>query len=200
MNALSQMLVKQGAGSAAPVANTLWQARKVAIELSASEAKRWSQLRNQKERPLTAYHVHCLVSVEDPLRSELLARCLAENWSILQLRAEVQNHVGHKRSRGGRKARPREKPSPGVALQDMQLAARRWQASHNAWFAEPGGALAPETWKLKLLANPLQLQPELSRAIEALIGLLATLAAELERLHTFQAEISRDSGLKHDPG
>jgi hypothetical protein len=95
------------------VSNTLWQARIIAKRLTKAEAKHWAKKRNKNGKPLSAYHVHGLVAVEDKgQRKKLLDRCLAESWSTQRLRAEVQNHFGKKKSRGGRTPKPREVPHP----------------------------------------------------------------------------------------
>jgi hypothetical protein len=72
----------------------------------------------------------------------------------------VQNLFGKKRSRGGRKAKPREVPSPMVALQEIQLEARHWLANHQVWFADKKAALR----KLSKRNQTDELYEELSRA------------------------------------
>ena len=53
----------------------------------------------------------------------------------------MQNLYGKEKSRGGRTPKPREVPSPVVALQDIQLHARQWMANHKVWFVGRKSAL-----------------------------------------------------------
>ena len=148
------------------VSNDLWKARKIARTITCKQAAAWSKKRNAKGRPLSAYHVHSLVGVEDAQqRDALLDQCLTESWSVTRLHAEVQKLSGKKRSRGGRPARKREIPPPVVALQEIQLAAKHWKANHAVWFKAKKAAL-------KKVAKDLQtdeLYEELSRAADELI-------------------------------
>jgi hypothetical protein len=147
------------------ISNTLWQARIIAKRLTKTEAKHWAKKRNKNGRPLSAYHVHGLVAVEDKgQRKKLLDHCLAESWSTQRLRAEVQNHFGKKKSRGGRTPKPREVPSPVVALQDIQLHARQWQANHKVWFVGNKSALGRVAKRQQK-----ELGEELGAAVDALV-------------------------------
>ena len=85
--------------------------------------------------------------------------------SPLNTTAEVQNLFGKKRSRGGRKAKTREVPSPMVALQEIQLEVRHWLANHEVWFADKKAALK----KLSKRNQTNELYEELSRAADAMI-------------------------------
>ncbi|PHS02275.1 MAG: hypothetical protein COA78_21565 [Blastopirellula sp.] len=131
---LASELTKDGPKAITRISNDLWQARKIARNLTKQEAKNWTK--KQKTKSLSANHFYILVSVEDKdQRNKLHEQCLQDGWSIVRLRAEVQNLFGHKRSRGGRKPQPREIPLPMVALQEIQIQARRWMANHEVWFA-----------------------------------------------------------------
>jgi len=121
------------------ISNTLGQARSIAKTLTLREAKSWAKKRNSKGRPLSAYHIIAVAAVEvGEERTELLGECLDESWGVKRLQAELQNQFGKKRSRGGRKPQRREIPSPVVALQEVQLAARHWMADHEVWLAALG--------------------------------------------------------------
>ena len=111
------------------------------------------------------WKVRGLVAVEDKgQRKKLLDRCLAESWSTQRLRAAVQNHFGKKKSRGGRTPKPREVPSPVVALQDIQLHARQWMANHKVWFAGRKSALGHVAKRQQTE----ELHEELGAAVDAL--------------------------------
>jgi hypothetical protein len=62
-------------------------------------------------------------------------------------------------------AKPREVPSPIVALQEIQLEVRHWLANHQVWFADKKAALK----KLSKRKQTDELYEELSRAADAMI-------------------------------
>jgi hypothetical protein len=168
------------------VSDVLWQARIIARNLNKSEVKSWAKKENSKGRPLSAYHVHCLAPVEDKeQRTKLLNKCLEESWSVLRLRAKVQNLFGKKRSRGGRKAKPREVPSPIVALQEIQLEVRHWLANHEVWFADNKAALR----KLSKRNQTDELYEELSRAADALIEMQQAVDEGLDCIERIAGEM-----------
>jgi hypothetical protein len=120
----------------------------------------------------------------------LLDACLTASWSVTRLRAELQNQFGKKRSRGGRKAQRRETPSPVVALQEVQLAARHWMADHKVWFVGRKSALGRVSKKLQTK----ELQEELEQAADALDEMQEAVDAGIECLELLAKEIeaSRD--------
>lgn len=148
------------------VTQVLFHARVIARKLTKSEAKKWAKKKNSNGKPLPAHHVHCLAALEDKeLRTELLNRCLKESWGIRRLHSKVQNLVGRKRSRGGPKPKPREVPSPIVALQEIQLEVRHWLENHEVWFKGERSALQ----NLGKKARTEELYQELSRALHEMI-------------------------------
>lgn len=173
------------------VSNTLWQARTIAKTLgSATAAKTWAKKRNGKDRPLSAYHVFAVANVEASEQPELLEKCLNESWSVRQLRQEVQNRFGKKRSRGGRKAAPRKVPSPKVALQDIQRQTRQWLADHKAWFAGPKAALR----NVSKREQTMELQTELIHAWNALVDMQVAVETGIDRLRELEVSIEDELG------
>ena len=74
-------------------------------------------------------------------RDALLQKCLKNGWSVVALRQQVQNLSGGKRSSGGLQPSPPRNPSPGVALRDINVVARRWMAFDEVWFSGTKPAL-----------------------------------------------------------
>lgn len=168
------------------VSNTLWQARTIAKTLgSATAAKTWAKKRNGKDQPLSAYHVFAVANVEASEQPELLEKCLNESWSVRQLRREVQNRFGTKRSRGGRKAAARKVPSPKIALQDIQRQAAQWLADHGAWFTGPRAALR----NVSKREQTVELQKELVPAWNALVEMQVAVETGLGRLRELEENI-----------
>ncbi len=147
------------------IRNTLYRARSVAKTLTRREAISWSKKRNAKKRPLSGYHVFVVSALKDKdQQTELLKKCLTEGWSATRLQAEVQNQFGRKRGHGGRKPIPREKVSPMVGLQEIQLRTRHWLADHKVWFGNKKASLQ----KVAKKAQTEELAAELRKTTAAL--------------------------------
>ena len=160
----------------------LWKCRAIAKGLTTKEAKVWGNLKKTNGQTLTAYHFHCVVAIEDKdLRKELIKQCVKESWSVVRLRAEVQNRFGKKRSHGGRPAKQKQIPSPLVALQDIRLAVKHWKASQEVWFEGSKAALVKvakrhrtEHFEAELESTVSDLQ-DLRDAVETALGQLEKL-------------------------
>ena len=123
------------------IPNLLYRTRAFAEKYSWPEAQALD--RQRRAGRLTPLHITALVSLEDKgLRKRFLKRCLKENWSGQRLRREIQNRVGRKRSAGGLSPTPPENPSPGVALRDISILARRWMTNYEVWFVGKRGPLS----------------------------------------------------------
>jgi hypothetical protein len=175
-------LAKELAGNNEPVGratNTIWQSRIIVKNFSKAELKKWAGKRNRKGKPLSIYHFHCVGPVEaKEQRKKLLEKCLSESWSTRRLRDEVQNEFGEKRSRGGRKPEPRPVPTPTVALQDIQLAVRQWQANHKVWFVGKKSALGHVAKRQQTEG----FREELEKSVTDIQEMLVTVVEELNQL------------------
>jgi len=130
-------------------------------------------------KSLTLNHLKSLVSIDDEKqRDELLAECLADSWSVRQLRWEIQKLVGRKRSRGGRTAKPRKAPTAAMALHDIHVMTNQWLDNYEVWFAGKKAALSkvPKREQTGRLLENLEIAEEdLRRLKKATIDGLKTL-------------------------
>ena len=128
------------------IPNLLYRTRAFAEKYSWPEAQELD--RQRRAGYLTPLHIVALVSLEDKgLRKRFLKWCLKENWSGQRLRREIQNRVGRKRSSGGLSPTPPENPSPGVALRDISVLARRWMTNYEVWFVGKRAPLGSDELK-----------------------------------------------------
>jgi hypothetical protein len=119
--------------------NTLWLARRLALRF-----KRWKQL-EKFQGYLSIGHVMALLAVTERSGSkssmeELRDRCVAEGWSVEQLKREVQNDRGFKLA-SGRLPEPLLAATPAIAVKDLYIAARRWKTYHQQCLAGPRSVL-----------------------------------------------------------
>ena len=173
--------------------NQMWEYRKIASCLTRAQAKAWTKKRNKKGKPLTLFHVSCLLSIEGAKeRNAVLKQCLAESWSVRKVRTQVQNLIGCKRSRGGRTPDPKKIPSPAVALHDIQLNTKQWLANHEVWFAGKKAALK----RVPKRAYTEELYEELSGAADALIEMQEAVDAGLECLRKLAVRVQDALGIE----
>ncbi len=164
--------------------NRLYRTRDFAEKYSWREAQKLD--RERRNGLLAPLHVTALVSLDDKgLRDELLERCLEERWSGQRLRREIQNVVGRKRSSGGLSPIPPADASPGVALRDTSILARRWMTNYEAWFVGKRAPLGPD----QLKACDEATLKEVESAIKGLTEVHGAAREQLKRLRQFQRDI-----------
>jgi hypothetical protein len=105
---------------------TLWQARKLVMRFGT-----WKKLVKFRGK-LSIWHVMTLVAVDKQKGNkssmeDIHKRCVAENWSVDQLKREVRNDKGGKTG-SGRQPKPLMAATPAMAVEDLYIAARRWMA------------------------------------------------------------------------
>ena len=160
----------------------LYFARDFAAKVGKTELERLISARNRAGKPLLVYHVRNLLVLASPRdRKELLARCLKENWTTIELRRAIQNRRGRKGHMAGRKPEKVGPLTPHMALRDIYLQARKWMAHHEAWFAEEDAALR----EVARQSHSQELADELKRARQAITeirGAVKIAEGELRRL------------------
>ncbi len=67
---------------------------------------------------------------------EFRDECVKNDWSVDDLRREIQNDKGSKRA-SGRPPKLRPAATPAIAVQELYIAARRWMAYHKKCLGGP---------------------------------------------------------------
>ena len=166
----------------------LYRARQLAATFTYQEIRELGKKRNAAGHALRLHHVFALLAVEDAEeRGELTEACLAGNWSVARLRQEIQNRSGRKQSAGGLSPKPPERPSPGVALRDISVLARRWMAFHRVWFGEAKAALR----KIPVRDRDGAMLKELERAEDGLLEVAGAVKQGLQPLETLRGEVEK---------
>lgn len=166
------------------IPNLLYRTRDFAEKYSWREAQKLD--RDRRKGLLNPLHVTALVSLDNKgLRDKLLRRCLTEKWSGQRLRREIQIAVGRKRSGGGCKPKPPKNPSPGVALRDISVLAKRWKAYHGVWFTDEKAALK----RIPVKDRNEKMLEELGRAADELIEVWDAIDEGLKQLQSLAQEL-----------
>ena len=92
---------------------------------------------------LKVLHFKYLVQAPDDQRMKLLDRCCHEEMSAQELREAVQEAVGHRRSRGGRRPELRLPKKLPVALRELKRLSVRWQVFTDALLAQHHNGTLP---------------------------------------------------------
>jgi len=193
MELLADSLEPDRSPSEPKLPNQLWEYRKIADRLTRAQANAWTKKRNKKGQPLTLHHVSALASIEDrEERNAFLKQCLKESWSVREVRREVQNLIGCKRSHGGRTPKPKEIPRPAVALRDIRTNAEQWMANHKVWFAGRKAALQ----RVPKREHSDELYEELDGAVDALIEMQEAVEDGLDCLQKLAGEVDATVGMQ----
>ena len=83
---------------------------------------------------LSIWHVVSLIAVDEKRGNkksmkEFRDECVRNDWSVDDLRREIQNDKGSKRA-SGRPPKLRPAATPAIAVQELFIAARHWMAYH----------------------------------------------------------------------
>jgi hypothetical protein len=168
------------------VTNSLYRARQLADTFTLQEIRSLGKKRTASGKPLGLNHVTSLLAVEDKdERSDLLKKCLEGNWGLTRLRQEIQSRAGRKRTGGGMSPTPLENPSPGVALRDISVMARRWMAYHHVWFVGAKPALK----RIPVKERDEAMLEELDRAAHGLEELRDAVDQGMERIEDLTLEV-----------
>lgn len=171
--------------------NRLWLARKLAIAVSRSELKRLTQLAANCGFALGSSHVLSLAAVKDSAERESLGiRCIEREWTVVQLRREIQMRQG-KLSGGGTKVR--QVRSVDEALLDLIERSKTWLSRYEqAWFGESAKSLSRPMSR----AATERLSGKLDEAISVLAELQKAAESARRRLRQQRTGTARDE----DPG
>ncbi len=114
---------------------TLVQARKLAMRFST-----WKELK-KFQGDLGIWHVMTLAAVDErkgntKSMEKFRDDCVANGWSVNDLKRAIQNDKGNKQA-SGRRPKLRPPATPAIAVKDLYFAARQWMAYHNGCLAGP---------------------------------------------------------------
>jgi len=155
---------------------TLWQARKLAVRFN-----KWEELK-KFQGDLSIWHVMSLMAVDEKkgntkTKEEFHDACVAEGWSVDDLRREIQNDKGSKQA-GGRRPKLRPPATPAIAVKDLYFAARQWTAYHDECLTGPRPILKHAR---RADCNPSLLR-DVKKAIQGLKDVRGVVRDELQQL------------------
>lgn len=128
---LAQQFRPDDETKAKTMSDMLVQAHKLALRFDD-----WKKL-EEFQGALSIWHTMSLLAVDATKGSkstmeEMHQRCVAQGWSVEQLKHEIQNDKGVRR-KSGRHPKPLGPATAGIAATDLIVAARRWTTYHKEW-------------------------------------------------------------------
>ncbi len=143
---------------------------------------------------LSIWHVVSLIAVDEKRGNkksmkEFRDECVRNDWSVDDLRREIQNDKGSKRA-SGRPPKLRPAATPAIAVQELFIAARHWMAYHKKCLGGPKPVL---THARRADYTP-RLRRDATKAIRGLKVVQDKVAIEMRQLQRLLEKIKAAIG------